>query len=189
MKAKENITYAMINNQQVASFFTKASLKEWNEEQILAIPLTKAQEKWVKVGMAYKDGEIVKPSLDELKDNAILVLNGMFDGQIELLKGEMIPDAEILSWNDQEKEARAYLEHKTEPIFLKVIASTRNIPLDLLAQKVVQKADTYRSGLARIIAERQRCEDLIKSAQTEKELEQIEFSDVLNLLPKEENVN
>lgn len=73
---------------------------------------------------------------------------------------EEYPTDEVLSWSKQELEARAYLADDSAPTpLLSAIAENRNIPLDLLAQKVVEKADVYAGFTGQIFGIRQALED------------------------------
>lgn len=73
---------------------------------------------------------------------------------------EEYPTDEVLSWSKQEIEARAYLADKTAPVpLLSAIAENRSIPLALLAEKVVEKADAYAGFTGQIFGIRQALED------------------------------
>lgn len=84
------------------------------------------------------------------------------------------PDFEKLTWQDQEREARAYLKDNSELTpTISAIAQARNIDLFDLANKIVNKADDYRSMAAAIIGKRQRIEDEIKKLHAEKNVDSL----------------
>lgn len=75
------------------------------------------------------------------------------------------PQAEIDSFYRQEKEARAWLLDNTAPTeMLSAIATTRGVPLAVLAEKVVEKADAVSAIMGQIIGKRQYFEDRIDIA-------------------------
>lgn len=85
------------------------------------------------------------------------------------------PQMEIESFYRQEREARAYIEDKTAPCeMLTAIATMRHITVDLLAEKVIEKADKIAVITGKIIGTRQHFEDLISVAKTMDELVEIE---------------
>lgn len=67
-----------------------------------------------------------------------------------------IPDGEVLSWTKQETEARAGGGPLTT-----ALAVARGIPLDILLEKIIQKADDYATFSGSVIGLRQSLEDRI----------------------------
>lgn len=85
------------------------------------------------------------------------------------------PQTEIDSFYRQEQEARAYLADNTAKAdMLSQIATVRNIPLELLAQAVVRKADQFAAVIGTILGQKQQFEDRIEKAKTAKALSKIE---------------
>jgi hypothetical protein len=74
------------------------------------------------------------------------------------------PEGEVQSWSKQEQEARAYgVDSSASTPFLSALAAARGIPLSLLAEKVIEKADLFAAMTGTIIGKRQYCEDLLNS--------------------------
>ena len=86
------------------------------------------------------------------------------------------PDHERMSWERQEREARALMDDPlAEAPLLESLSSARGIPLEEMAQKVIDKVDTYTEALQIVLGEQQRCETLVKSAATLDDLNTVIF--------------
>lgn len=86
------------------------------------------------------------------------------------------PDRELLTFDKQEAEARAYLSDPsgaTTPI-LTAIAQGRGIPVDELAQKIIAKADAFALASGALIGQRQWYEDALESLGPDATTAQIE---------------
>lgn len=123
-----------------------------------------------------ENSEIYKAELKTListKDYLLKTLKNNFENSIKYLHDDT-PQSEIASWGYQEKEARAYKADVSSPTpVLSTIATQRKIPLEMLVEKVIEKADKYLLASSKLIAQRQRIEDVIKIATSLKELENI----------------
>ena len=72
------------------------------------------------------------------------------------------PEIEKRTFIKQEIEARAYIaDDTTAAPTLTIIANARGLTVDVIAQRVVAKADYYTAAAATIIGARQHAEDLI----------------------------
>lgn len=81
------------------------------------------------------------------------------------------PQAEIDSFYRQESEARAWVvDNNIATPMLSAIAENRQIPLSILAEKVIEKADLVSTIMGHIIGTRQGFEDRILTAKTLEEL-------------------
>jgi len=84
------------------------------------------------------------------------------------------PKEEIDTWTKQEALARAYKANNTTTVnMLYNLAKKRAIPLDLLANKIVEKADILDLLLGTAIGHRQALETAIENATTLEELQEI----------------
>ena len=86
------------------------------------------------------------------------------------------PDRELLTFDKQEAEARAYLSDPssaTTPI-LTAIAQGRDMPVDELAQKIIAKADAFALASGALIGQRQWYEDALESLGPDATTAQIE---------------
>lgn len=121
-----------------------------------------------------KDTEVFKNNqlnLEELRKYKLQVLNDVFEDLYNHYTSE-VPNSEQNTWERQDKEARLYKETKNEldcP-FLKSLAEIRNIPLDILVDKVIEKSNIYQIFLAQLVGKRQLLEDLITKADLYEEL-------------------
>lgn len=117
--------------------------------------------------------ESVSGKLAEAKANKLEALNASYESFVSQLTNS--PQTEILTWSEQEAEARAYTASKQESDapMLSSLSKARNIPLSMLCAKVIEKAEAYRSFIAYAIGKRQAYEDAIEKAQTLGGLESI----------------
>ena len=91
----------------------------------------------------------------------------------ELLAG--YPQTEIESFYRQEKEALAWqANNKADTPMLKQIARIRNIPFDVLVQKVLEKSAQFAVAVGSIIGQRQAFEDRLLLSATIEELAALE---------------
>ena len=85
------------------------------------------------------------------------------------------PQTEIESFYRQEKEALAWQADKnTDAPMLKQIARIRNIPFDVLVQKVLEKSGQFALAIGVIIGQRQAFEDRLLALKTPEELTSLE---------------
>ena len=126
--------------------------------------------------------ESVNRKLTEAKTNKLEALNASYESFVSQLTNS--PQTEILTWSEQEAEARAYTASKQESDapMLSSLSKARNIPLSMLCAKVIEKAEAYRSFIAYAIGKRQAYEDAIERAQTLGALESIH----INFTPPQE---
>ena len=117
--------------------------------------------------------ESVSGKLAEAKASKLEALNASYESFVSQLTNS--PQTEILTWSEQEAEARAYTASKQESDapMLSSLSKARNIPLSMLCAKVIEKAEAYRSFIAYAIGKRQAYEDAIERAQTLGGLESI----------------
>ena len=81
------------------------------------------------------------------------------------------PERELVSFDKQESEARAYMvDEKAQTPLLYALATARGISLDDLAQRVIAKADAFAVASGTIIGQRQAMEDRLEACQTEAEV-------------------
>lgn len=115
----------------------------------------------------YQTYEVIKHPLPVCKQILLTHFNNMFNQLIGQVK-QSYPSTEVESWAKQEKEAREYLADNNSPaIIVRAIASARGVPVGLLAQKIVEKADQYGMVVGNLIGTRQMLEDQINAATEE----------------------
>jgi hypothetical protein len=87
------------------------------------------------------------------------------------------PLEEMLSWDQQEREADAYnANSNANAPLISGISSRRGVAMTELQLRIRKKAAAYKYGTGVLIGERQRCEDLVDTAATSADLEAIVFS-------------
>lgn len=109
-------------------------------------------------------------SLEELKNEKLKSLNQACDYLLDKLTSTY-PFGERETFYKQEGEAVAYKADPTSPCpCLQAIAKNRGIPLEVLVEKVLQKSALFAACTGEIIGERQKLEDELDLASTEKEV-------------------
>ena len=104
--------------------------------------------------------------LASLADKADKIKNGLLSGY---------PQTEIESFYRQEKEALAWrADNKADAPMLKQIARIRNVPFDVLVQKVLEKSDQFAVAIGLIIGQRQAFEDELLGLNTVEDLIKLE---------------
>lgn len=182
MKAKNNKTYAVIDNQEVTHIFTKEDLSEWNADDIFTVELTSEQKEWVRVGMKYDTitQTIIQPTLEEYKAQRLEYINRMFDFEINELT-ERIPNDERLSWSIQEAEAKDFKRNRNieNCTFLNILAQIRGDDFEELVNKVYEKNEAFNVKLAKLIGNRQVLQKQIENAQDYKAVLAVEYASLL----------
>ena len=86
------------------------------------------------------------------------------------------PDRELLTFERQEREARALLaeDSAADVTHITAIAQGRGIPVDELAQKIIAKADAFALASGALIGQRQWYEDALESLGPDATTAQIE---------------
>ena len=104
--------------------------------------------------------------LNALADKADKIKNDLLSGY---------PQTEIESFYRQEKEALAWqANNKADTPMLKQIARIRNIPFEVLVQKVIEKSEQFALAVGVIIGQRQAFEDRLLAINTLEELTTLE---------------
>ena len=108
------------------------------------------------------------------KENLLNILADRADKiKNDLLAG--YPQTEIESFYRQEKEALAWqANNKADTPMLKQIARIRNIPFEVLVQKVIEKSEQFALAVGVIIGQRQAFEDRLLATKTLEELTALE---------------
>lgn len=84
------------------------------------------------------------------------------------------PDREVLTWDQQVKEAEARQADAAAVVpLLSALAQFREIDVDLLALKVLEKSTLYKVASGQIMGARQWVEQALESAQTHEEVLQV----------------
>lgn len=113
-------------------------------------------------------------SLPDLKSEKLKLINDAADSSLSTILSTY-PGYEVVSWDKQENEARTYLLDDTAPVPLLLgIATARGIPLSVLVDKVIEKADAFATLSGAIFGKRQALEAAVNAATTVAEVDAVE---------------
>lgn len=100
-------------------------------------------------------------------------VNAAYDLAVDLYM-RAYPNAELLTFDKQEKEAREWTaDNSVATPFLDGLAAARGIDKPELVQRVIVKADAFQTAIATLTGTRQKYEDTIEAATTEEELDNV----------------
>lgn len=115
------------------------------------------------------------PTLDDLKAAKIVELNAACEAELSVLRAKY-PESEVLSWDKQESEARAWVADNNAPTpLVDIMAAERQMDHAELIDRIIQKADQYTAMVGQVVGKRQWLEDQVALAQTEAELHAISW--------------
>jgi len=127
------------------------------------------------------NGKLVKKTQPDLANDAkprkLIEINAAFDQAMNALVTGY-PEREIASWPQQEREARAFTADPTAATpLLDAIAAACGVNKDVLAAKIVTKADQFAAVAGALIGKRQALEDAINVAKTVADVEAAVWED------------
>lgn len=118
--------------------------------------------------------------LTELKAIKLIEINNDYENAILLIQKEYIPQTEMLSFETQERESKAYKDSGYTDTslcpFMQSIANARGVDLKTLCDKALEKATLYRQASSMLIGKRQGLQDKIEQVQTKEDLEGISWN-------------
>ena len=167
---KENTTYAMLDkNNKLLYFFDSNSKKEYKQEDNV-VEVDASDCFATQIGDTYdmktKSFDI---DLEHARNLYINEANTAYNATILAIMGEDTPLTEMISWETQEKEARAFLETKDETQAQSIIlmAKTQGRDITEFANKIIEKAVKYRTASSFLIGYRQK---VIKDLESAKDI-------------------
>ena len=117
--------------------------------------------------------------LTELKAIKLIEINNAYETSILSVQREHIPQTEMLSFETQERESKAYKDSGYTDTslcpFMQSIATARGVDLKTLCDKALEKATLYRQASGMLIGKRQGLQDRIEQIQTKEDLESISW--------------
>lgn len=148
------------NNVGKLEYSTPAGLVKMSSEQ--PAPYYKASE----------DGTWL-PDVSKGKELKLYEVNSGYDSAVsDYMK--TYPEAELLTFDKQEKEAREWTEdNSTSTPFLDGLAKARGIDKANLVSRVIKKAEAFQTAISTLTGIRQKYEDEIDAATTAEEIEAI----------------
>lgn len=101
-------------------------------------------------------------TLEQAKTEKIRLINHECERQLNSLVSDY-PASERDTWEQKIKEAENLLDHGVPATYLSIEATQRGVNVEVLAQKVLQKADEYLTAAATITGNRGKHTDTVNS--------------------------
>ncbi|WP_204248996.1 hypothetical protein, partial [Halomonas sp. S2151] len=111
--------------------------------------------------------------LDDVKQAAMRRINSAYEAELASIRSEY-PESEQMTWDKQEREARAFLaDSATATPLLDAMATGRGMDKAELATRIIAKADAWMQASGLATGKRQALEDQVKAAETVEAVEAI----------------
>lgn len=105
-------------------------------------------------------------SIEELKASKLLEINSVYNVSTSNLVSTY-PDMEVLTFDKQEQEARAWqIDNSASTPLIDALVLGRGIDKAELVRRIIAKADTFALATGYLTGQRQRYEDMLAAAQT-----------------------
>lgn len=96
---------------------------------------------------------------DDYRAHKLAEIKAACEAELSALQAEY-PESEVLSWDKQEREARAFVADPAAPVpLISGLAAAREIDVQDLANRIIQKADAYTAAIGAALGKRQKLED------------------------------
>lgn len=120
---------------------------------------------------------IYTPNLEKAKTTKLSAINTACDGILNAAVNTY-PETEVLTFDQQTSEAKAYLASGdvSDAPLLSALAAGRGITLDDLVQRVMAKHTAFSALSGYVIGQRQALEDMLDACTTVEEVEVIEVN-------------
>ena len=113
------------------------------------------------------------PDVDRAKSAKLAEINTTYNAATSALVATY-PQTELLTFDQQESEARAYEADPTsETRLVDMLAKGRQIDKSELVRRIILKSDAFKLSAGYLTGQRQRYEDLLNKAKTVEEVEAI----------------
>ncbi|MCA0973387.1 GA module-containing protein [Halomonas denitrificans] len=113
--------------------------------------------------------------LEDARQSAMRRINSAYEAELASIRSEY-PDSEQMTWDKQEREARAYLaDSGTATPLLDAMATGRGMGKDELATRIIAKADAWMQASGLATGKRQALEDQVNAAETVQAVETISW--------------
>ncbi|MEQ5768172.1 hypothetical protein NFH98_11250 [Halomonas sp. H33-56] len=111
--------------------------------------------------------------LAEAQQAAMRRVNAGYEAELASIRSEY-PESEQMTWDKQEREARAFLaDSSTATPLLDAMATGRGMDKVELATRIIAKADAWMQASGLATGKRQALEDQVKAAETVEAVEAI----------------
>ena len=112
---------------------------------------------------------------DDYREHKLAEIKAACEAVLSSLQSSY-PESEVLSWDKQEREARAFLAEPTATVpLIAALAAARGISVSALAQRIVQKADAYTAAIAASLGKRQKLEDQLNAMTSWEQMAEINW--------------
>ena len=113
------------------------------------------------------------PDIDHAKAAKLAEINSTYDAATSSLVATY-PQTELLTFDQQESEARAYdADPTSETRLVDMLSKGRQIDKAELVRRIILKSDAFKLSAGYLTGQRQRYEDLLSEAKTVEEVEAI----------------
>ena len=124
-------------------------------------------------GDFYEVKKIPEKTIDQLKFIKLIKINNAYNEATEGLV-KTYPSTEVLTFDKQESEARAWLDDNTVSTpLIDALALGRGIDKAELVRRIIVKAEAFATATGYLTGQRQRYEDLLDAATMAEEIEAI----------------
>lgn len=124
-------------------------------------------------GDFYEVKKMPEKTIDQLKAIKLIKINAAYDKAVFSLV-TTYPDTELLTFDKQEAEARAWTaDNSAETPLIDMLAAGRQIDKAELVRRIIAKADAFALAAGYLTGQRQRYEDLLDLAETAEEVASI----------------
>ena len=164
---KDDVLYGVLGeNNELLYSFTKEQREFYNDdEKVVIIPAKEALE--VCEGNIYdENAKSFLLDLEHVRNLYMKLANESYNAVINIIMGEDTPLSEMISWETQEKEAKAYLANNdvAQAPNIVIMATTQGRDISEFANKIIEKAQKYRMASSFLIGYRQKVIKALESA-------------------------
>lgn len=164
---KDDVLYGVLGeNNELLYSFTKEQREFYNDdEKVVIIPAKEALE--VCEGNIYdENAKSFLLDLEHVRNLYMKLANESYNAVINIIMGEDTPLSEMISWETQEKEAKAYLANNdvAQAPNIVIMATTQGRDISEFANKIIEKAQKYRMASSFLIGYRQKVIKDLESA-------------------------
>lgn len=128
--------------------------------------------------------ETLLSGIASVKAKKLREINEKCDAVLKALTAAY-PEGELLTFNQQKDEARAYQNDPTADCpLLAPLAAARGISLDDLCRRVLLKANAFSAACGALIGQRQAMEDTLAICATSAEVQALEVTYIMSEVPE-----
>lgn len=169
----DNAMYAMLDNEDKLLFFFTKQTKPFYKQSDNVVEVSENELLEAQSGDTYdKKKQSFNLDLEYVRKLYMDRVNSSYESVIQAITGENTPLSEMISWETQEKEAKAYLESNdiSQASNIALMAQTQDRDLSEFSNKIIEKAAKYRLASSFLIGYRQK---IIRDLENAQDLESI----------------